>query len=99
MLKKVTHKQQVDRMNTLERRVLFPEELRIVASFYLPGGYRKGREVIKWLETNTSGKFYIGQGFVSFNDEADVLMFRLGPHYDVNRISKMDDQAPAWAKM
>ncbi len=70
--------------NISKRRVLFAKELHSVATFRVPI-YAKRRQLLKWLETNTDGEFFLGMGIVSFANEQDVLMFKLGPHYDRER--------------
>ena len=67
-----------------ERRALWPEELHSCATLRIKTWERR-RYLMRWIGTNTVGKFYLGGGFVSFNDERDVLMFKLSSHYDHNR--------------
>lgn len=67
-----------------DRRVLWAEQLHSCATFRVKN-WDKQQELLKWMRTNTGGKFYVGGGFVSFNDERDVIMFKLSSHYDPNR--------------
>ena len=78
------------------RRVLQPEDIKASGTFLVPV-YEDRAKLRKWIATNTSGRFFIGQGFVTFEDEADVLMFKLGPHYDRDRVKKAENNRPKWS--
>jgi len=72
-----------------DRRVLKASDLTVAGMFLVPT-WKGRRELLKWIETNTSGMFYLGKGFVTFADSGDVLMYKLGPHYDPNRVEKAE---------
>ncbi len=79
-----------------DRRVLHAEEISSAGTFLVPR--QAARSVLmKWIETNTGSRFYIGNGFVTFEDEGDVLMFKLGPHYDRERVKKAEEALPKFA--
>jgi len=78
--------------NIRDRRLLFPNELTSAGGFYAPI-HKQRRKLLKWISTNTSGRFYLGSiygGFVIFEDEVDVIMYKLGPHYDFDRVKKAE---------
>ena len=79
----------------IDRRVLRPEEIKSAGTFIV-STWSERRALLKWIETNTGGRFFLGQGFVTFEDEGDVIMYRLGPYYDCDRVEKASKLRGWW---
>ena len=43
---------------------------------------RARMEIAKWIDTHTSGNFWLGDGLVVFEDEQDAVMFKLGYNHE-----------------